>query len=130
MGSGSGVKQQHTTSPQDIVNYLDELFAYALSIGMTYEQYWFQDPSLLKSYIKAEEYRQIKNNQDNWLKGLYTHIALNVSLSNAFSKHSHAKYPKKPIPITLKEQQIEEEQRVNHIYNKLNALAQANKKSG
>ena len=49
--------KQKTSSPQDIIDYLDDLFAYALSIGMTYEQYWLQNPKLIKSYIKAQEYK-------------------------------------------------------------------------
>jgi hypothetical protein len=123
---GSGSVSKKTTSPQDIIDYLDDLFAYALSIGMTYEQYWYQDPKLIKSYVKAEEYRQMRSNQDKWLQGLYNHIALNVSLSNAFNKHAHSKYLEKPIALSKKEQEIEEEARVNRIYNKLNAIAKAN----
>ena len=128
MGSGS-VSTKKATSPQDIINYLDDLFVYALSIGMNYEQYWCQDPLLINSYIKAEEYRLMNRNREAWLQGLYNHIGLNVSLSNAFSKHSHAKYLEKPIPITQREIEIQEEERVKHIYNKLNALANAKKKS-
>lgn len=127
MGSGRSVKKQ-TTSPKDIIDYLDELFAYALAIGMTYEQYWYDEPKLINAYIKAEEIKTIKRNNEMWLQGLYNHISLNTSLSNALSKHSHAKYPEQPIPITQRELDEREEQRVKKIFNKLQALANANKK--
>lgn len=130
MGSGRSVSNKKATSPQEIVNYLDDLFAYALSIGMTYEQYWYQDPMLIKAYIKAEEYKQVRRNQDLWLQGLYVHIAIGdlVPILNPFSKqHKAKKYLEKPIPTTQKELELQEEARVNHIYNKLNAIANANK---
>lgn len=121
MGSGRSVEQQDT-SPQDIINYLDDLFAYALSIGMTYEQYWYGKPTLINAYIKAEEYRASRINQELWLQGLYNHIALNTSLSNAFGKHSHAKYIDKPIPITRQEQEANERNKQQRIIKKLDSL--------
>lgn len=84
---------QKTTTPQDIINYLYELFAYALSIGMNYEQYWYDDPMLINSYIKAEEIRQVKKNNELWLQGLYVYIAIGdlVPVLNPFSKDHKAK---------------------------------------
>lgn len=114
--------EQKSTSPKDVIDYLDELFAYALSIGMNYEQYWLQNPYLFKTYQKAEEYRIISRNRELWLQGLYNHIALNVSLSNAFSKNSHAKYLEKPIPLTQKEQEEEEERKLKRFTNFMDSM--------
>lgn len=116
---------QKTTTPQDIINYLYELFAYALSIGMNYEQYWYDDPMLINSYIKAEEIRQVKKNNELWLQGLYVYIAIGdlVPVLNPFSKdHKAKKYLDKPIPITQREQEAYEQERVIKIVNKLNSL--------
>ena len=116
---------QKTTTPQDIINYLYELFAYALSIGMNYEQYWYDDPMLINSYIKAEEIRQVKKNNELWLQGLYVYIAICdlVPVLNPFSKDHKAKnYLDKPIPITQREQEAYEQERVIKIVNKLNSL--------
>lgn len=121
MGSSGSVNNQETASPQDIIEYLNELFAYALSLGMTYEQYWYDEPKLINAYIKAEEMRISKRNQELWLQGLYNHIALNTSLSNAFSKHSHAKYIEKPFALTKREQEEEENRRVQQVFDYLNA---------
>lgn len=106
-----GKEVEKTTTPQDIIDYLNDLFAYALSIGMTYKQYWHDDPLLLRSYLKAEEYRQIRRNNEFWLQGLYVHIAIGdlVPVLNPFSKeHKARKYLDKPIPITRKEQEDEQ----------------------
>lgn len=116
---------EETTTPQDIINYLNELFAYALSIGMTYEQYWEQDPMLIKHYIKAEEIRQMKRNQELWLQGLYVQIAVGdlVPVLNPFSKDHKAKaYLDSPIPITQKEREEYEQQKIIKITKKLDSL--------
>lgn len=117
--------EQQTTSPQQIIDYFDELFAYALSIGMTYEQYWLQDPKLIYSYIKAEELRTKRKNQEMWLQGLYVHIAIGdlVPILNPFSKeHKARKYLDKPIPITQREQEEYERERIQKITRKLDSL--------
>lgn len=122
---GSKGIEQHPSSPQDILNYLNELFAYALSIGMTYDQYWKEDPILLLSYVKAEEIKQSKRNNELWLQGLYVQIAIGnlVPVLNPFSKeHKPRKYLERPIPITEKERQEYEQAKVNKMISKLDNL--------
>lgn len=117
MGSGGSVKQR-ATSPQDIIDYLNELFAYALSIGMTYDQYWFGDPKLINAYIKAEEIRQRKKNNEMWLQGAYVYQAVGslIHLANPFSKEHKAKpYLDKPIPVTQQERDEIEQERYNRM---------------
>lgn len=106
---------KQTSSPKEILNYLDELCAYALSIGMTYEQYWYGDPKLLNTYIRAEEFRRTRRNQELWLQGLYVHYAIGtlVPVLNPFSKDKKAKsYLKEPLPISEKDL---EERRLKRI---------------
>lgn len=113
--SGLESSQKQTASPQDILNYLDDLCAYALSIGMTYEQYWYDLPNLLNIYVKAEEYKRTRRNQELWLQGLYVYQAIGtlVPALNPFSKDHKAKpYLKEPIPISEKEV---EERRLKRI---------------
>lgn len=54
----------------------DELFPYYLAIGMTYEQYWEQDCTLVIPYRKAVEIRQDLDNQHAWLQGMYVYEAI------------------------------------------------------
>ena len=119
-----------TTSPQEILDYLEELFAYALSIGMTYEQYWYQDPKLLNSYMRAEEIRLSRKNFELYLQGLYVHIAIGdlVPVLNPFSKdHKPKKYLEKPIPITQKELEYEEEQKIQKMKQYMDSLVKDKK---
>jgi len=114
-----------TTSPQEILNFLDELFAYALSIGMTYEQYWYQDPKLINAYMKAEEMRLIRKNQELWLQGYYVYQAIGdlVPVLNPFSKeHKPRKYLDKPIPITRKEQEAVEQEKYEKMKSYMMSL--------
>lgn len=57
---------------------------------MTVEQFWFDDPQLLKVYYK----KYIRNlSYTAWLNGYYNYIAQGVVMERAFSKNSKAKYP-------------------------------------
>ena len=116
---------ERTITPQDIINHLNDLFAYCLSIGMTYEQYWYDDPALINAYLKAEEYRTQRRNQEMWLQGLYVYVAIGdlIPVLNPFSKDHKAKpYLSKPLPITRREQEEEERSRVERITHKLDNL--------
>lgn len=102
MGESGSVSesQQTTNSPLD---YLDQLCDYALSIGMSYHDYWYEPADMLLRYHKAEQIRQKKRNTELWLQGLYVHIAIGdlVPVLNPFSKEHKAKpYLQDPIPLT------------------------------
>ena len=127
MGSSRELEtsNQKTTSPQDVIEYLDELFAYALSIGMTYKQYWYGDPKILNTYVRAEAFRQKRRNNELWLQGLYVHIAIGdlVPILNPFSKDHHAKkYLSKPIPITKEEQEEQERDKYERFVEYMKSL--------
>ena len=114
-------QNQQTTSPQDIINYLEDLFAFSLSLGMTYEQYWYGNPKLLNSYVRAEEYKRMRKNQELWLQGLYVHIAIGdlVPVLNPFSKdHKAKRYLDKPIPLSKEEKEEQDRQRYNDKLNR------------
>lgn len=119
------------TSPKEILNYLDELFAYALSIGMTYEQYWFDDPSLINAYIKAEKIKQRKKNTELWLQGAYTYCAVEClyPLFNPFSKEHRAKpYLKQPVPLTEEEKAEQEREKYERFVEYMMKRVEASNK--
>lgn len=90
-GGGVGTPPpRHSTYTQ----YFERLFPYYLSIGMSYEQYWDDDPWLVRAYRKAYELKQEITNQNLWLQGMYIYEALCcvAPLVRAFSK------AKKPLP--------------------------------
>ena len=131
MGSGGGLESQQPASPKDILNYLDKLFAYALSIGMTYDQYWYGDPALINSYIEAEKLRQRKRNNEMWLQGAYIYQAVGalVPVINPFSKEHRAKpYLKQPIPISEEEVAEQEQEKYQRFVDYMFKRVEASKK--
>lgn len=58
--------------PASLFAYTEEFersFPYYLAIGMTYEQYWEQDSTLVRAYRKAAKIQRDLRNQDAWLQG-------------------------------------------------------------
>ena len=88
---------------------------------MTYEQFWNDDPMLVKYYRQAEEMRNDKRNQELWLQGLYIYEAL-CDVSPIL--HSMAKRGTKARPYAERPYAITEKQRLRDAEEKerLNAL--------
>ena len=81
--------------------------------GMTYEQYWFGDPWIVRAYAQAHLLKCRKKNEELWLQGIYFANALQTVIGNAFSKNAHLKYLEKPLEIYPKtEAEKEQEVRV------------------
>lgn len=116
MGESGGVKP-NTITP---LEYLDQLCDYALSIGMTYDQYWYGDYTMLIHYHNAEKIRQRKRNNEMWVQGMYIYHAVGdlVPIINPFSKEHRAKpYLKQPIPLTQEEQEEQEREKYERFVN-------------
>lgn len=79
-------------------------FPYYLSIGMTEEQYWDKDCTLVGDYRQAEELRSQKANELAWLQGMYVYdaIARISPILQAFAKKGTEARPyvEHPYPIT------------------------------
>lgn len=103
---GQSVKQ---TSLQDIIDYLNDLQAYALSIGMSLKEYWEDEPELINVYLKAEEIRSRKKNNELWIQGAYFYYAL-CSVSPMFNSLAKDHKPKPYLkePFALNEEEEEE----------------------
>lgn len=89
-----------------------EVEAYYLSIGMTYNEFWRGDPSLVKVYRDAQELRERRANVEAWRNGQYMASALSSTVGNMFRKKGQPpiKYMEHPIPLTLKEKEEYERQ--------------------
>lgn len=92
--------------PSSLKEYFDEMEPYYLSIGMTHEQYWNDEPRLAETYRRAHNMKIEMRNQELWLQGLYIHNAFGVVMAN-FGKGlsgkkggRQEKYIEKPIRIT------------------------------
>lgn len=72
-------------------------------MGMTYEQFWLDDPALARAYRKADEIRRRRTNEELWLGGIYVAEALSATVGNMFTKGQKYQYPAEPKPITRDE---------------------------
>lgn len=43
---------------------------------MTYEQYWYGDPGMVKAFREADKLRQERMNTEAWLQGMYIYDLL------------------------------------------------------
>lgn len=70
---------------------LEHQFKESIKYGMTYNQFWFDDPQLY--YIYEEVYLDRLKEQDihNWMLGQYIQFAVGSCLAK------ECKYPEKPI---------------------------------
>lgn len=98
---------------------------YYLSIGMSYEDYWYGDCTLVKYYREADKINKERKNQELWLQGLYFYQALASSLG-MFTDEGSQPYLDSPIPLTEKdaEDRKEQEEKLKYEQNMatMNAL--------
>lgn len=90
-------------------NLLDYLSYYlcplAIRFGMTYEQFWYEEPEMFWVYLEAfEQEQKARFEYDNsvaFLQGQYFMLAIAQCLQ--FSKHPKKIYPKKPFNVSKDE---------------------------
>lgn len=99
-----------------------EVFPYYLSIGMTYDQFWNDDPTLVRYYRKADEIKTERANTELWLQGLYVYEAICdvAPILHAMAKKGTKPhpYPEKPYAITESQRKRDAEERDRKIAEK------------
>ena len=98
MGDG-----QVTKAPETWTEIFENVFPYYLAMGMSYGQFWDDEPKLCIAYRKADEIRRRRMNEELWLNGIYTAEALASTVGNMFNKGTKHYYPNEPKPITRDE---------------------------
>ena len=77
--------------------------------GMTYEQFWYGDPWMVRAFEQAYRLKQRKRNEEMWIQGAYIANAVSVALNNGFSKKK-IDYLKAPLDIYPKTEAEEQEE--------------------
>lgn len=102
-----------------------------MSIGMTYDEFWHGEPSMVRAYRKAWEIKKHNEEYDRWRLGYYVYTSLLcvAPVLRAFTKGDvkPGNYPNQPFPLTEKEAQEREEQ--EHTERMKRMLAQLTKES-
>ena len=97
-----------------------------MSIGMSYDEFWSGDVSIVKAYRKAYELQEKRRNQELWLSGMYFYEALcdasplfRFSMKKGIIKPEP--YLKEPYPITAAEVRAREEREAKQIEERIKA---------
>lgn len=77
--------------------------------GMTYEEYWYGDPWMVRAYEQAFLLKQRKQNEWMWIQGAYFANAMTVAINNTFGKRK-VDYLKAPLDIYPKTDAEEREE--------------------
>ena len=110
------------TSPQKtFTEYFNELFPAYLAMGMTWTQFWIDEPELAVAYRKAEMIRKRRKNEELWLQGVYVAEALHATVGNMFNKGQKNRYPDEPFPITADEQRERREREERNRMERMKA---------
>lgn len=116
-----GGNEVSSETPKTYTEIFEEVFPYYLAIGMSYEQFWYRDPQMVRAYRRADEIRRRKMNEEQWLAGMYTADALRATVGNMFSKGNKYNYPAEPRPITRSEIEARKERERQEKTEKLKA---------
>ena len=111
---------------QSFSDVFEQLCPYYMSIGMSYDEFWNGDVSMVKAYRKANELRDRRRNQDLWLQGRYFYDALCAAspLYRFTMKKGMIKpepYTSEPYPITEAELREREEREARAKEERLKA---------
>lgn len=96
--------------------FLDELCAYYMAIGMPRETFLYGEREAFDDYDLAHEYHLAEWNQMLFMQGRYNYTALSCALSSAFADKGKkgTPYPQYPTPITALERKAEKERNIMH----------------
>ena len=112
----------------------EELCPFFISIGMTYKEFWEDDLTIPKSYLKAYKMKIEREQEINewrmWKQGVYVYEALcDVSpILHAFSKKGTKPlpYPSKPYGIEANKEKTEEQKQKEAENERLKAIVAFN----
>lgn len=110
------------TAPVSYTGQFYNHLPYYLAIGMTFDQFWNDDCTLVKYYREAHELKRREKNQELWVQGMYFYEALcKVSpVLRAFAKKGTKPLPytAEPYPLSRKEIREREEREEKSRYDK------------
>lgn len=124
---GSGPVEAGSSSRSVYTEVFENIFPHCLAIGMTYEEFWYKDPHIVKFYLAAEKERLHRRNEEMWLQGFYIYQAIGAfaEILPAFPKKG-AKirpYLDEPVSLSEAEQQAKRErqeaERIERIKQKM-----------
>ncbi len=107
-----GIETPKKVEPFFLTKQFNKCCPFFISIGMTYEQFWYGDPTIANMYLEAfklkEQREAEKTKWITWEQGLYVYEAICdvAPVLRAFSKATKPlPYPEKPYATKEKEKE-------------------------
>lgn len=130
LSTHNGVEGQ-TSAPFSYQKIFEEQCPFYMSIGMTYDEFWFGKPERAKYYRKAYELKKKQLNEQLWLQGMYFFEAIcdvaPVLVSMPKKDAKIQPYSTEPYALTIKEQEERErrenERKQQKMLERFNAMA-------
>ena len=119
---GNSLEQLNAVEYVSLSERFEKLCPIFMNIGMTYKEFWEEDPTMAKDYLKAFEIKQkkeIKNKEwEIWKQGMYVYEAL-IDVSPILHAFSKAKkplpYPEKPYGLKDEDEDEDEDEEKDEI---------------
>ena len=126
---GDDLSESEPSQPKSLAEIFTEVFPYYLAMGMTYEEFWFGAPSLVRAYRKAWDIKQHNEEYARWRSGMYFYNALLcvAPVLRPFTKGDvkPGNYPDRPYPLTQKEADEQEREREEENFKRYLAQMEA-----
>ena len=130
LSAHNGVEDK-SSAPFSYQKIFEEQCPFYMSIGMTYDEFWFGKPERAKCYRKAYELKKKQLNEQLWLQGMYFFEAIcDVAPVLVTMPKKDAKiqpYSTEPYALTVKEQEERErrenERKQKKLLERFNAMA-------
>lgn len=117
------VTPSEATQEKSLWEAMDELCVFYITLGVSQEEFWRGDPTLLPLYYKANESRARKRQREidyeAWLQGRYCYEAVcrAAPLFNVFAKRAEAKpYLEEPYLVKHDREQTETPEQIKEEF--------------
>lgn len=111
---GDNIDKSSKDKLSSYTEIFEEACPFFMAIGMSYQEFWYEDCWIAKYYLKAYRIKKEQINEQLWIQGMYVYEAIIDAspILHAFSKKGTKplKYPKEPYPLyekSEKEKEIE-----------------------
>ena len=106
----TGDRSDNGSAPSSLTEQFYNHLPFYLSIGMSFDQYWNNDCTLVRYYRKAHLIKKQRRNYELWAQGAYFYEALldTVPVLHAFAKNGTKAIPYLSEPFPISDQEIKD----------------------
>lgn len=102
---GDSLEQSPSPNTASYSELFESVEGFYISIGMSYDDFWRDDPRKTIAYRKAHALEADRKNAEAWRAGMYTLSAMQSVIANALAKKGSppVTYLQEPLPLTQEE---------------------------